>query len=120
MRRAFPVRGGFMHTLSMETRLELSLLAVLAPGPRPAKTLLDEARRRGGAETAAPVFDALRGLERAGLVARGPWRLTAHGRARLARERSAWAGLARAVAAALSTAPPRQRAATRSATPGSS
>jgi hypothetical protein len=85
----------------METRLELSLLAVLAPGPRPTRTLVDEARRRGGADTAAPVFEALRALERAGLVARGPWRLTARGRARLARERSAWAGLARAVAVAL-------------------
>jgi DNA-binding PadR family transcriptional regulator len=85
----------------METRIELSLLAALAPGPRPARALLDELRRRGGAETPGAVFETLRGLERRGFVARGPWRLTPRGRARLARERSAWLGLARTVAAAL-------------------
>jgi DNA-binding PadR family transcriptional regulator len=85
----------------METRLELSLLAVLAPGPRPARTVLDELRRRGVGASPAAVFDTLRGLERRGLVARGPWRLTPAGRARLARERGAWLGLARTVAAAL-------------------
>jgi DNA-binding PadR family transcriptional regulator len=88
----------------METRLELLLLASLAAGPRRTGRLLAELRRRGAGAPAGAVFETLRGLERGGLVARAPWRLTRRGRARLARERSAWVGLARTVAAALDRA----------------
>ena len=96
-----------MHTFSMtalETRLELLLLASLASGPRPPRALLRELRRRGTAPPAAAVFESLRRLEGCGLVARRPYRLTPRGRAGLARERSAWVGLARTVAAALERA----------------
>ena len=93
-----------MHTRSMETRLELLVLASLGAGPRPARSLLAELRRRGAETPAAAVFESLRGLERRGLVARGPWRLTPRGRAGLARERDAWLGLARTVAVALDQA----------------
>ena len=93
-----------MHTLSMETRFELLLLAALASGPRSGRTLLAELRRRGIEAPSEPLFDTLRHLERAGLVARRPYRLTPHGRAVLTRERTAWLGLARTVATALDRA----------------
>ena len=93
-----------MHTFSMKTRLELVLLAALGSGPRPARALLAELRRRGVEPPAESLFAALRRLERAGLVAPRPYRLTPRGRARLERERSAWLGLARTVAVALDRA----------------
>jgi DNA-binding PadR family transcriptional regulator len=91
----------------MKTRLELLLLAALAPGPRPAYRLAEEARRRGAVPSSDAPFETLQRLERDGLVASGRsarrrrvYRLTARGRARLEAERSAWAALARTVAAA--------------------
>src|SRR4051812_42172946 len=94
MRPRIPRRRAFMHTHRMTTRLELLLLAALAPGPRPAHRLADEVRGRGVVPSADAFFDAVHRLERDGLVAsrrsarrRRSYRLTPLGRARLESER---------------------------------
>lgn len=90
----------------MKSRLDLLLLAALAPGPRSAYGVVEELRRRRDATPESLIHPALRRLEGAGLVTsrrgrRRTYRLTMHGRARLGSERREWFLLARAVVKAV-------------------